>query len=62
MSLQDILSVVPSGSHEETLARQVNFDRLPQHVAVIMDGNGRSPASTRSGTSSKRRRGSASRC
>jgi undecaprenyl diphosphate synthase len=41
MSLQDILSVVPSGSHEETLARQVNFDRLPQHVAVIMDGNGR---------------------
>ena len=41
MSLQDILSVVPSGSLEETLARQVNFDRLPQHVAVIMDGNGR---------------------
>jgi undecaprenyl diphosphate synthase len=23
------------------LARQVNFDRLPRHVAVIMDGNGR---------------------
>jgi undecaprenyl diphosphate synthase len=41
MSLQDILSVVPPGSQEETLARQVNFDRLPQHVAVIMDGNGR---------------------
>jgi undecaprenyl diphosphate synthase len=41
MSLQDILSVVPPGSVEETLARQVNFDRLPQHVAVIMDGNGR---------------------
>jgi undecaprenyl diphosphate synthase len=41
MSLQDLLSVVPSGSQEETLARQVNFDRLPQHVAVIMDGNGR---------------------
>jgi len=41
MSLQDILSVVPPGSLEETLARQVNFDRLPQHVAVIMDGNGR---------------------
>ncbi len=41
MSLQDILSVVPSGSLEETLARQVNFDRLPQHIAVIMDGNGR---------------------
>jgi undecaprenyl diphosphate synthase len=41
MSLQDILSVVPSGSPEEVLARQVNFDRLPRHVAVIMDGNGR---------------------
>src|SRR5918995_5538300 len=41
MSLQDILSVVPAGSPEETLARQVNFDRLPQHIAVIMDGNGR---------------------
>ena len=41
MSLQDLLSVVPAGSPEEALARQVNFDRLPQHVAVIMDGNGR---------------------
>jgi undecaprenyl diphosphate synthase len=41
MSLQDILSVVPPGSAEEGLARQVNFDRLPRHVAVIMDGNGR---------------------
>ena len=41
MSLQDILSVVPAGSPEEALARQVNFARLPQHVAVIMDGNGR---------------------
>src|SRR6188508_1921255 len=41
MSLQDILSVVPAGSPEEALARQVNFARLPQHIAVIMDGNGR---------------------
>ncbi len=41
MSLQDILAVVPPGSPEEALARQVNFDRLPVHVAVIMDGNGR---------------------
>jgi undecaprenyl diphosphate synthase len=41
MSLLDILSVIPPGSEEEALARQVNFDRLPQHVAVIMDGNGR---------------------
>ncbi|HVL66265.1 MAG TPA: isoprenyl transferase [Vicinamibacterales bacterium] len=41
MALEDILAVVPAGSDEETLARQVNFERLPQHVAVIMDGNGR---------------------
>lgn len=41
MALEDILSAVPPGSPEETLARQVNFDRLPQHIAVIMDGNGR---------------------
>src|SRR5919107_2908969 len=41
MSLQDILAAVPAGSPEEALARQVNFDRLPRHIAVIMDGNGR---------------------
>lgn len=41
MALQDILSVVPAASPEEALARQVDFDRLPAHVAVIMDGNGR---------------------
>ena len=41
MPLEDVLSVVPPGSDEEALARQVNFDRLPRHVAVIMDGNGR---------------------
>ena len=41
MALDDILSVVTPGSIEDSLARQVNFDRLPGHVAVIMDGNGR---------------------
>jgi undecaprenyl diphosphate synthase len=41
MSLEDLLSVIAPGSPEEGLARQVNFDRLPEHVAVIMDGNGR---------------------
>src|SRR5437773_1444845 len=41
MSLQDLLAVLPAGSPEEALARQVNFARLPQHIAVIMDGNGR---------------------
>jgi undecaprenyl diphosphate synthase len=41
MSLEDVLAEVKPGSAEETLVRQVNFDRLPAHVAVIMDGNGR---------------------
>ena len=41
MSLEDILSVVPEGSAEADLARQLDFARLPRHLAVIMDGNGR---------------------
>jgi undecaprenyl diphosphate synthase len=41
MALDDLLSVLTPGSAEESLARQVDFDRLPRHVAVIMDGNGR---------------------
>jgi undecaprenyl diphosphate synthase len=41
MSLEEVLAAVKPGSAEEALARQVNFDRLPAHVAVIMDGNGR---------------------
>jgi undecaprenyl diphosphate synthase len=41
MALEEILAVVPAGSAEESLARQVDFTRLPTHLAVIMDGNGR---------------------
>ena len=41
MSLEDLLTRAPAGSREESLARQVDFARLPTHVAVIMDGNGR---------------------
>jgi len=41
MSLEDVLASIAPGSAEEALARQVNFQRLPAHVAVIMDGNGR---------------------
>src|SRR5215218_3148588 len=41
MALEDILSVVPQGSAEEGLARQIDFGRLPRHLAVIMDGNWR---------------------
>ncbi len=41
MSLQDLLVVVPSGSEEETVLKAIDFSRLPRHVAIIMDGNGR---------------------
>jgi undecaprenyl diphosphate synthase len=41
MGLQEMLAWVPAGSPEEALLRQVNFARLPEHVAIIMDGNGR---------------------
>src|SRR5512140_3461466 len=41
MSLEQLLASIPPGSHDETLARQVNFEQLPSHVAIIMDGNGR---------------------
>jgi undecaprenyl diphosphate synthase len=41
MSLEQLLAWIPPGSPDESLARQVNFDRLPAHVAIIMDGNGR---------------------
>ncbi len=41
MSLEQILEWVQPGSPEALLARQVDFGRLPAHVAIIMDGNGR---------------------
>src|SRR5437762_9555230 len=41
MSLGQLLAVIPPGSPDEMLARQVNFDQLPAHIAIIMDGNGR---------------------
>jgi len=41
VSLEELLAWMPSGHPDEALARQVQFDRLPSHVAVIMDGNGR---------------------
>ena len=47
MSLADLLAAVPPGSAEEALARSVDFDRLPRHIAVIMDGNGRWAAQRR---------------
>jgi undecaprenyl diphosphate synthase len=41
MSLDELLAWIPAGSPDEALARRVDFDRLPSHVAIIMDGNGR---------------------
>ncbi len=41
MSLEQLLARVSPGSPEEGLARQIDFSRLPAHVAIIMDGNGR---------------------
>src|SRR6187455_3654424 len=41
MSLEKLLAWIPPGSPDETLARQVNFEQLPSHIAIIMDGNGR---------------------
>ena len=34
-------SLKPSNPDEERLLRELDVDRLPQHIAVIMDGNGR---------------------
>ena len=41
MSLDQLLEKIPRGSPDESLAREVNFDALPSHIAIIMDGNGR---------------------
>src|SRR5690606_30236029 len=45
MALAEMLAVVPAGSDEEALPRRIHFARLPRHVAIIMDGNGRWAAS-----------------
>src|SRR4029434_8126990 len=41
MSLEQLLEKIPRGAPDEALAREVNFDALPRHIAIIMDGNGR---------------------
>ena len=41
MSLDQLLAWITPGSPDAELARQVNFEQLPAHVAIIMDGNGR---------------------
>jgi undecaprenyl diphosphate synthase len=39
--LADFAAVVKKGTHEATLLASIAWDRLPRHVAIIMDGNGR---------------------
>jgi undecaprenyl diphosphate synthase len=39
--LADFAEVVEAGSRDESLLKRVAWERLPRHVAVIMDGNGR---------------------
>jgi undecaprenyl diphosphate synthase len=41
VSKEELLAWIPAGHPDEMLVRQVNFDRLPAHIAIIMDGNGR---------------------
>ena len=41
MSLDRLIEWVAPASAEADLARQIDPDRLPRHVAIIMDGNGR---------------------
>ena len=39
--LENFAEVVKAGSREAEVLNQIDFSRLPQHVAVIMDVNGR---------------------
>src|SRR6059058_1756637 len=39
--LANFAEVVERGSRDEALLAQIDWSRLPRHVAVIMDGNGR---------------------
>jgi undecaprenyl diphosphate synthase len=41
VALEQLLAWIPPGHSDAALARQVNAERLPAHVAIIMDGNGR---------------------
>jgi len=41
MSLDSLMAWLPPDSPEAALARQVNPEQLPSHIAIIMDGNGR---------------------
>ena len=39
--MQALLESLKPGDPDEALARAINPERLPVHIAIIMDGNGR---------------------
>src|SRR6267142_1451562 len=39
--LSDFAEIVKKGTREANLLASISWDRLPRHVAIIMDGNGR---------------------
>jgi undecaprenyl diphosphate synthase len=39
--LSDFAEIVKAGTRDELLLASIVWDRLPRHVAIIMDGNGR---------------------
>ncbi len=41
MALEQLLASIPPGHPDADLARQIGAERLPVHIAIIMDGNGR---------------------
>jgi undecaprenyl diphosphate synthase len=41
VSREELLAWIPPADPDRMLVDQVNFERLPVHIAVIMDGNGR---------------------
>jgi undecaprenyl diphosphate synthase len=39
--LENFAGLIEPGSKDESLLWQIDFERLPAHIAIIMDGNGR---------------------
>jgi undecaprenyl diphosphate synthase len=39
--IQEFEGIIENGSRDEFLLRQLDGERLPSHIAIIMDGNGR---------------------
>src|ERR1700745_2274942 len=39
--LKDFADVIEAGSRDQKLLAAIAWDRLPRHIAIIMDGNGR---------------------